>query len=119
MRFIDKLFLFSLAGMLTSCSNTVLNPNAERVAVVTAVPKNCQFRGNVDSGTSHQRISSHENIHRDQTNIMKNQAVQLGANTIYIVSHKIDYYSNYIVSSGDSVREIQSHQMSGRAYYCK
>jgi hypothetical protein len=120
MKFIEKtIFLFSLTGILTGCTTSSLHPNAETVVVVNSAPRNCQFKGDVNSGVSHQRVASHENIHRDQIIIMKNQAMQLGANTLLITSHNMTYYSNYLVASGKTVQEIETHQVSGKAYYCK
>jgi len=110
----------SLSSLLISCASVVpLQPGAENVKVaVGSVPKGCQFRGDV--GTKNRDIygSSHRLIQESQLNVLKNQAAKLDANAVFITKHRTKYEDQYIVSTGESVSELHSHEMDGKAYQC-
>ena len=115
------LFMMSTAIMLTGCASAPkLEPGAEKVRVGTgAVPKGCQFRGNVSSSEEYIPLSSHRSVMENQLNSLKNQALELGANLVIVTGHQTDYYSDIIVSTAETTRGIDTHAMAGRAYLCR
>ena len=111
--------LIAMCGTIASCASVSLEPGAEKVNLaVGSVPKGCDLRGNVNSGTQEAPITSHQEVQGMQATILKNQAAKLGANVVFIKTHKTTYYGHYIVSTGDVVNEVDTHGMSGQAYYC-
>lgn len=112
-------FLLLLSGMLISCSSITLAPQAQNVQIaVGSVPKGCSLRGDVDGVTSNAPMASHEYTEASQSTVLRNQAAKLGANVIFVTTHKTVYYPQFIVSLGDWVPALDTHTVDGRAYYC-
>jgi hypothetical protein len=110
---------FVLCGIATSCASISLEPGTEKINVATgSPPKTCQFRGNVNSGTAGAPITSHSHIQETQIAMLKNQAVKLDANVIFLTTHKTTFYPQFIAAASDWVSELDTHTMSGKAYYC-
>lgn len=111
-----------LAGLMTGCASTVQpEPGAENVKVMTgAVPKSCQFRGNVGVGQTEIYGPSHKAKQEEQINTLRNQAMRLEANVVSITSHRTKYYHHpeYIIPEGKMQWELDAHAMSGKAYRC-
>lgn len=111
-----------LTGLITGCASTLqLEPQAQNVKVMKgAVPKGCQFRGNV--GISEKDIygPSHKDKQDEQINILRSQAVRLGANVVSITNHQTKYFPRpeYIVGEDKMHWELDAHAMSGKAYRC-
>lgn len=63
---------------------------------------------------------SHQDMQTMQVNMLKNQAVKLGANVISITNHQTKYFhhSEYIISEAKVQSELDVHAMSGKAYRC-
>jgi hypothetical protein len=116
---VTKLCLLLLSGTLASCSSIKLEPQAQNVQIaVGSVPKGCVLRGDVDGVTHDAPIASHKSIETTQSIALRNQASKLGANVIFVTTHKTAYYPQFIVSLGDWVPELDTHTVDGKAYYC-
>lgn len=113
-----------LSGLITSCASTIrLESGAENVKMITgAVPKSCQFRGNVGVGQTEIYGPSHKTKQEEQINALRNQAMRMGANVVSVTSHQTKYYHHpeYILSEGEGKMqwELDAHAMSGKAYRC-
>lgn len=115
-------FLSFLAIGLIANSAWAQQVDSRRNIKVTtgAVPKGCQFRGNVSVGQSDIYGPTHKDKESEQLNNLKHQASRLGANIIVLKSHQTRYYAHpeYIISEGKAQRELSAHAMSGKAYSC-
>lgn len=112
-------FFLLLSGTLMSCSTITLGPQAQNVQIaVGSVPKGCVLRGDVDGVTHNAPMASHESMEITQSTVLRNQAAKLGANVIFVTTHKTVYYPQFIVSLGDWVPALDTHTVDGKAYYC-
>lgn len=112
-------FLGFFSGLMISCSSIPLEEQAQRVNIaVGSVPKGCIFRGDVAGVTSDAPIASHKGTEASQTNVLRDQAAKLGANVIFVTTHKTTYYPQFIAALGDWIPEIDTHTIDGKAYYC-
>ncbi len=77
-----KLFVLSLALVLTSCASTKLRPEAESVVVSEMPPSaECKLVGEVDAYT-HVNVSNTSN--NVLVNLIKNNAHDLGGNYVQL-----------------------------------
>ncbi|QLH42415.1 MAG: DUF4156 domain-containing protein [Coxiellaceae bacterium] len=79
-------------------------------------PKSCSYVGQVsayDVNGSTQMYTSHKNLQADQINVMKNQALKLGANVIVVGVHQTTY-----MKRREGTLLVDTHNMSGNAYVC-
>lgn len=127
--FYKPLIACLLSGLLGACVSAItpMNPGAENIKVSTAAaPKvDCQFLGKI--GSSHengrdQSYTSHENLQADELNIMRNQALNLGANLMVITEHKTIYGKQIVAKENfqgaAQVKIVDWHSMAGNAYRC-
>lgn len=119
-KLINKIvFLSCFGGLIVSCSSVPLEMQAQKVNIaVGSVPKGCILRGDVAGVASNAPVTSHKYIEVSQTNVLRNQAAELGANVIFVTTHKTTYYPQFIASLGDWIPEIDTHTVDGKAYYC-
>lgn len=109
-------FLFS------SCATTKnqVDDNSS-VKIMAGKPSiNCQFKGKVGISKNDIYGPSHQTVQDAQLNQLRNQAVRLGANVVYVTSHKTKYYEHpeYIIADGKMQWELDSHSIQGVAYMC-
>ena len=112
--------VFCLTMIITACATvTPLNPEAQNVKLtMSPIPRDCQFKGTVTATTQHIRSESHKVVKQSEMNILRNQAAQLGANVVFVTTHRAVYKDHYVISNGDNMSELDNHIMTGRAYQC-
>lgn len=116
---IKIIFLLATTITLTSCASVSLEPQAQNVHIaVGSVPKGCNLRGDVDGVTNNAPMASHESTEITQSTVLRNQAAKLGANVIFVTTHKTVLYPQFIVTLGDWIPALDTHTVDGKAYYC-
>lgn len=113
---ISLLIFTGFAAFIGGCV-TSLHPGAANIIVTTQpVPSSCSNLGIVASdsrnGSTHM-YTSHQNIETSQINVLKNIALDLGANVVVITHHFTTYQ---YVHRGYT--RVDIHAMSGNAYSC-
>lgn len=112
-------FLFSLSGIIAGCATASFAPGTESVNIaIGSAPKNCQLRGDVNSGIARAPIASHIDVQKSQLTLLKSQAAKMGANVVFVTTHRTTYYPHFLVSTGSIESELDTHHMSGKAYLC-
>lgn len=109
--------LAGLATLLTGCFPvTPLKPGAATIKVTPApVPASCRYVNPVianDINGKTQMYSSLHRLQRNEVNILKNQALKLGANVVQITSHQTTYVTN------NNGSRVDTHRLVGKAYIC-
>lgn len=117
-----RLLAFLCIPYAASCASYQPHPQAAGIPVVagTKVPGGCHYRGKV--GVMETKIygPSHKYIEEKQSNILRNQAMRLGANAVIVTNHHTQYYHypEHLISQGRAHQELDAHSMSGNAYSC-
>lgn len=103
------------AAVLAGCSANELNANASRVRVTNQEPKDCQFVGTV---TGHQGnaftgfYTSNTNLEQGAMNTIRNEAANLGADTLVILTQRAGVTGNW------SNQQETNVIITGSAYKC-
>ena len=105
------------ALFLTGCAAIPLQPGAELIRVTNTEPgKECQFLGDVTGSQGNRvsgRITSNASLETGARNDLKNKAVALGGNVVYLISQRAGY------STSHSGRAEQTNvTLSGSVYRC-
>jgi len=104
-----------LISLLTACAGVQIKPGADQIKLSgSPAPKDCQFLGQVKSRDINgvtQPYSSHEKLMNEEAKVLRNQAVDLGANFVSITKHVTTY-------TGDDNQRVNKHFMAGDAYRC-
>lgn len=75
--------------VLSGCAATPLNPNAQKVRIVTTEPAHCEYLGEVTGNQGDFFTggwTSNANLETGARNDLKNQAAQMGGNTILLLT---------------------------------
>lgn len=102
-----------MASIIIGCSANKLNLGAEGVLLTSEKPENCRYIGGVTGSQGNwftDDITTTENKILGSKNEIKNEALKINANTVYIISE--DVYSS-VLSIGTT-----SATQTGEAYYC-
>lgn len=118
--YFNSLLATSILGIFTGCASvTPLQPSAANVAITTSsVSQNCKWMGKVSIDgmrRSMQTTEQHTLVESEAFDILKNQAAQLGANTIVLHENKMTkghWHSKL------SHKVEGTHVFTGDAYRC-
>lgn len=86
-----KTKLFAFALLLSACSANPLIPGAEKIRVVTTEPKDCQYLGEATGNQGNKftgKWTSNEALETGARNELKNEAMKLHGDTVYILSNR-------------------------------
>lgn len=114
---IRNIFAFLAIVFMVSCSTVKLTPEGSQVRLIDEknLSRSCKYIAKVSASDINgvtQSYQSHEHLHQDETNIMKNKAAQLGANALIVAKDKA------IFPGDPKTHVIESHWMEGKAYQC-
>lgn len=115
------LIIPSILITLVGCTSiTPTLPDAENVTI-TSVPvsKNCQWLGKVSAvnGSRSMRPDQHSALKEDEFNRLRNQARQLGANTV-VLSPSSGMTDKKHWATKTEHKNVASHVYTGNAYRC-
>lgn len=117
-----KPLLFCLF-QLAACSANPLIPGAERVRIVTADPKGCEYLGEATGNQGNFFTggwTSNANLETGARNELKNVAHRMGGNTLLILSSRAGVTGSFNVSNGygGGSSEQTNVTYSGAVYRC-
>jgi hypothetical protein len=108
---------------LAACSAVPLDPHAQRIRIVTADPVGCEYLGEVTGNQGNSftgGFTSNANLETGARNDMKNQALQMGANTIHLLTTRAGQTGSMAIAqgSGGGGSEQTNVTYVGAAYRC-
>lgn len=112
-----------LALDLVACAAVPLDPRAQRIRIVTADPAGCEYLGEVTGNQGNSftgGFTSNANLETGARNDMKNQALQMGANTIQLLTTRSGQTGTLAVSQGSGGGSSEQTNVTyvGAAYRC-
>ncbi len=87
----QSMIISTLMLFLVGCAATTLKPEAEKVRILQNEPKGCKYLGEVTGNQGNfltGSFTSNENLETGARNELKNQAAQMGANTLVILTSR-------------------------------
>ncbi|MBM4200285.1 MAG: DUF4156 domain-containing protein [Gammaproteobacteria bacterium] len=113
------MFWVGLAG----CAAVPLDPQAQRIRIVTADPVGCQYLGEVTGNQGNAftgGFTSNANLETGARNDMKNQGLHMGANTIQLLTTRAGQTGNMAISQGSGGGSSEQTNVTyvGAAYRC-
>ena len=118
---IRKISYLTLALSLTACQAIKLNAGAEYIRLTHNEPGNeCQFLGDVSGNQGDfftGEFTSNEELETGARNDIKNQALMLGGNTIYLLTQRAGQTGSYDPEFGGGVTQTNV-TLSGNVYHC-
>lgn len=119
--FFNSLMISSILTMLVGCASvTPTLSGAENVTITSdPVSRNCQWRGKVSAvnGSRSMGGGQHSSLKEDEFNRLRNQAFQLGANTV-VLSPSSGMTDNKHWAAKATHKTTASHIYAGNAYRC-
>lgn len=112
-----------VALALAACAAVHLDPSAQRIRIVTADPAGCEYLGEVTGSQGNSftgGFTSNANLEMGARNDMKNQALQMGANTIHLLTTRAGQTGTMAISQGSGGGSSEQTNVTyvGAAYRC-
>lgn len=114
----NALFALTVLSIMTGCASSI-KPNAANVVIASnPISKNCKWIGKVSIDgmrRSMQTAGQHAIVESEALDILKNQAAQLGANTVVLQKNEMTkghWHSKL------SHKIVGTHVFTGDAYRC-
>lgn len=112
-----------LMALNAACSPVPLSAAARQVRIVTAEPSGCKYLGEVTGNQGNSftgGFTSNADLETGARNDMKNQAAQVGANTVQLLTTRAGQTGNFGVSQGSGGGSIEETNVTyvGVAYSC-
>ena len=109
---------FILVTMVGCASITPTSPGAESVKITRGpISNNCSLKGNVEATNVMSGEYQHSQLVEDEYNRLRNQAAQLGANTVLLIPSSGMADKKHLVGKTTHA-ETARHVYSGKAYWC-
>ena len=114
----------TLLLVLAGCAANPLNPQAQKVRLVTADPKDCEYLGEVTGNQGNFFTggwTSNANLETGARNDLKNQAAQMGGNTVQLLTTRAGQTGSFGVGngSGGGTSEQTNVTYVGAVYRCR
>lgn len=108
---------------LAACAAVPLDPRAQRIRIVTADPVGCEYLGEVTGNQGNSftgGFTSNANLETGARNDMKNGALQLGANTIHLLTTRAGQTGSMALAQGSGGGSSEQTNVTyvGAAYRC-
>ena len=118
-KYIKNFNILALLVLIGGCAAIELSPEANQIEVVSEKPKNCKYLGQVKGNQGNFFTggwTSNANLEEGAMNDMRNKAVKLGADTIYILTNRAGQTGSSSQYGGSSSQT--STVLIGNAYKC-
>lgn len=110
--------------MMAGCAANPLNPQAQKVRLVTSDPKDCEYLGEVTGNQGNFFTggwTSNANLETGARNDLKNQAAQMGGNTIQLLTTRAGQTGSLGVANGSGGGSSEQTNVTyvGAVYRCR
>ena len=117
---VQALLLLAIAG----CAAKPLNPQAQKVHLVTSEPKDCEYLGEVTGNQGDFFTggwTSNANLETGARNDLKNQAAQMGGNTVQLLTTRAGQTGSFGVGNGSGGGSSEQTNVTyvGTVYRCR
>jgi hypothetical protein len=109
---------------LSGCSPIPVNPGAQKVQLVTTEPKECEYLGEATGNQGNFFTggwTSNANLETGARNDLKNQAAQMGGNTVMILTTRAGQTGHVGLSNGSGGGGSEQTNVTyvGTVYRCQ
>jgi len=115
-------FSMSFAVLLTACSSVAIQPEANGIRLTHSEPGNeCKFLGDITGSQGDfftGAFTSNADLETGARNDLKNKAMTLGGDTIYILTQRAGQTGHYDADFGGGSQQTNV-TLSGNVYKCR
>ncbi len=110
--------------LLAGCAANALNPQAQKIRLVTSEPKDCEYLGEATGNQGNFFTggwTSNANLETGARNDLKNQAAQMGGNTVQLLSTRAGQTGSFGVANGSGGGSSEQTNVTyvGAVYRCR